>query len=361
MTRKKTPEEYYDECKEKGYDLPIENYRGSKIKIKHKCSKGHIYYQIPNDHLKGIGCKECGIISRSSKQKKTAREYIKECKERGVDLPIEDYINNHTRIKHKCSKGHIYYQIPKSHLKGFGCSKCSNKYSYTPREYFNICKREELDLPIEDYINNSTRIKHKCKYGHIYEQTPSSNLKGIGCPICSGLKKKTPEEYYSECKSKGYDLPIEDYRGNKVRIKHVCKKGHIYEQRPNNHLQGASCPICNESHGEKFIMNYLNKNNIKYESQKKFNSLKDKQPLSYDFYLPGYNILIEYQGIQHFESVSFNGKDYTDLDKQQHHDRLKQRFAKENGYRLLRPTYKTNTQEKINKYLDRYLLKTLDK
>ena len=174
-------------------------------------------------------------------------------------------------------------------------------------------------------------------------------------------RKKTPEEYYDECKEKGYDLPIENYRGNKVRIKHVCKKGHIYEQWPNNHLQGASCPICNESHGEKFIMNYLNKNNIKYESQKKFNSLKDKQPLSYDFYLPGYNILIEYQGIQHFESVSFNGKDYTDLDKQQHHDRLKQRFAKENGYRLLRPTYKTNTQEKINKYLDRYLLKTLDK
>lgn len=47
--------------------------------------------------------------------------------------------------------------------------------------------------------------------------------------------------------------------------------------------------------------------------------------------------------------------------KQQEHDRIKQRFAKDDKYRLLRPTYKTNTQEKINKYLDRYLLKTLDK
>lgn len=81
MTRRKTPEEYLNECKEKGLDLPIEDYKGSKIKIKHRCKEGHIYYQIPNDHLKGIGCRDCGIILRCSKQKKTAKEYIKECKE----------------------------------------------------------------------------------------------------------------------------------------------------------------------------------------------------------------------------------------------------------------------------------------
>ena len=28
MPRKKTPEEYYNECKEKGLDLPIEDYKG---------------------------------------------------------------------------------------------------------------------------------------------------------------------------------------------------------------------------------------------------------------------------------------------------------------------------------------------
>ena len=170
-------------------------------------------------------------------------------------------------------------------------------------------------------------------------------------------RKKTPEEYLQECKDKGYDLPIENYKGVNIKIKHRCKQGHLYEQQPDNHLQGASCPVCNESHGERFIRNYLDKHNIKYIPQKKFKYLKDKTYLSYDFYLPDYNILIEYQGIQHFESVSFNGKDYTDLDKQKHHDRIKQRFAKENGYKLLRPTYKNNTQEKIDKYLDRYLVK----
>ena len=87
--------------------------------------------------------------------------------------------------------------------------------------------------------------------------------------------------------------------------------------------------------------------------QKTFDDLKDKTYLSYDYYLPEYNMLIEYQGIQHYESVSFNGKDYTDLEKQQYHDNLKREYAKENGYKLLELKYTLDTQELIDKYLER--------
>ena len=54
-------------------------------------------------------------------------------------------------------------------------------------------------------------------------------------------KRKTPEEYYKECKSKGLDLPIEDYVNNKTKINHKCKKGHIYKQSPSKHLNGQCC------------------------------------------------------------------------------------------------------------------------
>lgn len=226
----------------------------------------------------------------------------------------------------------------------------------TPEEYVQECKNKGLDLPIEDYINNSTKINHKCSKGHIYLQTSHGHLNGQGCTVC---KKKTTEEYIHECMDKGYDLPIEDYINTRTRINHKCMQGHVYPQEPRSHLEGIGCPLCSESHGEKVIRNYLDKRCIKYISQKTFKDLKDKTYLSYDFYLPDYNILIEYQGIQHFESVSFNGKDYTDLDKQKHHDNLKRTYAKDNGYKLLRPTYKTDTQEKINRYLDRYLVKNL--
>ena len=359
MPKRKTPEQYLQECKKRGLDLPIEDYRGSGIKINHKCSKGHVYKQKPNDHLRGIGCSYC-----NKKKKKTPEEYYNECKSKGYDLPIEDYVNATTKIKHKCNKGHIYEQTPAHHLEGIGCSYCANNRKKTPEEYLQECREKGYDLPIEDYVNNSTKIKHKCRYDHIYCQKPNDHLRGIGCPICGKKKtlknckgknrKKTSQEYYKECKEKGYDLPLEDYRNNRTKIKHICNKcGNIYYQRPFDHLRNIGCSYCNESHGERFIGNYLDTHNIKYIPQKKFKDLKDKNYLSYDFYLPEYNTLIEYQGQQHYEPIKFNGKNNSNFEKQQLHDKLKREYAKNNGYKLLELKYTLDTQELVNKYLSR--------
>ena len=66
----------------------------------------------------------------------------------------------------------------------------------------------------------------------------------------------------------------------------------MYKHTPSDQFQGHGWPLCNQSHGEKCIRNYLDKLNILYESQKKFNDLKDKALLSYDFYLPKQKVLI---------------------------------------------------------------------
>ena len=126
-------------------------------------------------------------------------------------------------------------------------------------------------------------------------------------------------------------------------------------QQANQHTF-YGCPVCNESHGERLIRSYLDKNHIKYEPQKRFKGLKDKKLLSYDFYLPKKNVLIEYQGLQHYESTKYFGGNER-LEKQQYHDKLKREYAKNNGYILLEPTYKLDTQAKINDYLDKHLKK----
>ena len=285
-------------------------------------------------------------------RKKTPEEYYNECKEKGLDLPIEDYKGSKVKIKHKCKYGHIYEQKPNGHLDGNGCSVCSGNKKKTPKEYVQECKEKHLDPPIEDYINNNTKIKHKCKYGHIYKQKPNSHLQGKGCTVCRGKQIKTAQEYYNLCKINFYDVPIDNYKNSSTEMKFKCNKGHIYDQRASSHLEGYGCPICNESHGEKFIRNYLEENHIKYVSQKKFKDLKDKTYLSYDFYLPDYNMLIEYQGIQHYQTNDyFGGKER--LNKQQYHDKLKKDYAKNNGYKLLELHYSLDTQEKVNTYLSR--------
>lgn len=286
-------------------------------------------------------------------RKKTTEEYIEECKEKGLDLPIENYKGSNIKIKHKCKEGHIYEQKPNGHLYGNGCPICSGNKRKTPKEHVIECKQRGLDLPIEPYKNNNTKIRYRCSKGHIYKQKPNSHLTGKGCPVCNGKSMKTPKEYYTLCQDNSYDTPIENYTKCDTKIKFRCNQGHIYEQRASSHLEGYGCPICKESHGEKFIRNYLDKNNVSYEPQKTFKDLKDKTYLSYDFFLPEQNILIEYQGVQHYQSISFGGQNYTDLKTQQHHDKLKREYAKKNGYKLLELHYSLDTQDKVNKYLKR--------
>ena len=412
MGKRLTNKDYIARCKEKGYDLPIEPYKNARTKINFKCKQGHIYKQSPSKHLyDGRGCPQCykdknyltldkivnicrknnydiPIGGQKYKNNNTVLifkcnnghtytqrvskhlnghgcpkckggvsiskiKYKKLCESNNYDLPIEDYRNSKTKIRYKCPMGHIYIQLPSSHLMGQSCPICFGNKKKTPKEYYDECKEKGYDLPVEDYVNATTKIKHKCKQGHIYEQTPNSHLQGQGCPKCKGSKKKTLKQYYDECREKDLDLPIENYVNAKTKIKHICSRcGNIYEQTPYNHLENYGCPVCNESHGERFIRNYLDKHNIKYIPQKKFHDLKDKTYLSYDFYLPNYGILIEYQGIQHYkEKEFFGGK--KQFEKQQYHDNLKREYAKENGYKLLELKYTLDTQELVDKYLDR--------
>ena len=124
-------------------------------------------------------------------------------------------------------------------------------------------------------------------------------------------------------------------------------------------LQGTKKCDCYESpksKGEKFVARYLRNRGVEYYPQKTFKGLIDKGQLYYDFYLPEEGILIEYQGLHHFKPVRFGGISEEEarynLRTQKIRDEIKRDYAKDSSFRLLEPTYKLNTYEKIEKYLD---------
>ena len=75
--------------------------------------------------------------------------------------------------------------------------------------------------------------------------------------------------------------------------------------------------------------------------------VRDKKKLSYDFFLPDYNILIEYQGTQHFYPKTFGGisneRAEINLALQKKHDKIKYDYANSHGFNLYYLTYKDNT------------------
>ncbi len=85
--------------------------------------------------------------------------------------------------------------------------------------------------------------------------------------------------------------------------------------------------------------------------------------LSYDFYLPNYNLLIEYQGEQHEKYTLVFHTSKEDFNKQQEHDKRKKDYAKENEIELLEIWYWDfdNIEEILNKQINNIYLRGGDK
>ena len=111
---------------------------------------------------------------------------------------------------------------------------------------------------------------------------------------------------------------------------------------------------CMKSSGELFTSKYLQNHNITFESQKTFNDLLGigNRKLSYDFYLPDYNMLIECQGKQHAQPIEYFGGE-KQFKIQQEHDKRKREYAEKNGYKLLEIWY--YDYDKIEEILSREL------
>jgi very-short-patch-repair endonuclease len=186
-----------------------------------------------------------------------------------------------------------------------------------------------------------------CPEHGFFSQTPLSHLRGSGCPKCGIEKmkkslKKPNDLFINECieiHNNLYDYSKVSYNKLSDSIIIICKYHGEFKQRAFSHKQGYGCIKCNKSKGELKIENFLKERNIYYEYNKKFDTCKNKNILSFDFYIPNYNLCLEYDGIQHHESIDFFGGDVK-LRYQKKLDNIKNKWCVDNKIDLLRISYK---------------------
>lgn len=114
---------------------------------------------------------------------------------------------------------------------------------------------------------------------------------------------------------------------------------YVYRSDWTGYLDFLGCETNRKSFGERKIKEFLDNENITYIREKKFETYINVKELPFDFYLPDYNICIEYDGELHYRcSDMFGGQ--KSLDRIKINDKIKSDWCIDNNTRLIRIPYK---------------------
>jgi very-short-patch-repair endonuclease len=277
-----------------------------------------------------------------------------------------NYVNAHTKVIITCREHGDFEQLADAHIRGTGCKKCyliNNKNkTLTTKEFIKRARQIhglKYDYFKTNYIDHDTKVIITCGEHGDFKQTPTSHLMGCGCQKCGKINnfinlKHTTKDFIKKAKlvhNNKYDYSKTEYpSNNKSKTIIICPEHGEFLQSPVSHIFNKSgCPICKESKGEKIIHKILLENNISHIRQAKFSDCKGKKNnLPFDFYLPQYNLIIEFDGKQHREPTGFgSGDPITTFNEIQFNDAIKNRYCCNNGIRLIR----IQNKNEINKIL----------
>lgn len=226
-------------------------------------------------------------------------------------------------------------------------------------EKFEATHGDLYNYSLVEYSSTTTPVEIICKTHGSFWQQPSDHRRGFGCPSCSGKKRSTTESFILKAQAvhlDAYDYSEVDYQSLDIEIAIICKKHGPWKTKPRYHIYGTAsgCAKYQRSKGEIAIAKYLKENSIIFEEQKIFEDCGLKR---FDFYLPEYNMVIEFDGAQHFHAKHQRARDkekgQTRFEDVKRRDREKDVFCKENNIKLLRVSYLQLKQ--INKILKQWI------
>lgn len=178
-----------------------------------------------------------------------------------------------------------------------------NKYKYDHYVLVNTHTPSCITCPIHgDFLQSFD--------AHIHQKS--------GCPECAKIKrnKKNTKFNYDMLSendvkySFNYDYLNFEYNGYDAKSTVTCPIHGEFITSWHKLKYGHGCPMCGnkKNYSELRLKSILEKEFNKVEYQKRFDWLGRQ---SLDFYLPQYNVAIEYQGRQHFCEYSLFNHDET--------------------------------------------------
>jgi hypothetical protein len=322
---KSNSDEFISKAKEihgNKYDYSKVNYNFSNEIVTIICKEHGDFNIIPNSHLRGSGCFECGKLKAGLSKRKITDEFIKQSIDihgNKYDYSKTIYITNKEDVIIICKKHGEFTQNPFTHLNGSGCNKCgydetSNKLKFTNAIFIqkaNSIHNNKYDYSKTNYIDCETKIVIICSIHGDFEQSPHKHLYGDGCSLCGIESGKQKRMYDNEIfinkaniiHNNKYNYSKVEYNGIYIDVTIICNIHGEFNKKPAYHLHGSGCGKCqmkkNYSKGQiewlNFFSSYYNINIQHAENDGEF--LIPTTKYRADGYCHKINTIFEYHGI----------------------------------------------------------------
>lgn len=175
----------------------------------------------------------------------TTNQFKEQMKIKNPNIEVlGNYVGDKVKIKVKCKIcGHEWEDSP-THLKqNRGCSKCKKQIKKQLLqkgfiERSNLIHKNKYDYSQVNYIDQHTKVIITCPIHGDFEQTPNAHLRGESCPKCSHKSVLyTTQEWIEKARSiyeDKYDYSKVVYTGAKNYITIICPKHGEFKITPNN-------------------------------------------------------------------------------------------------------------------------------
>lgn len=171
--------------------------------------------------------------------------------QRGGECLGTAYVNNNTKLRWRCEKGHEWDAVPGSVQQGSWCPACAGRFSPVDAllNLQEIAQAKGGCCLSDHYVEGGIKLSWRCAVGHEWDAAPNNIRGGSWCPVCAnkakGPKRLGLETCQKAALAKGGACLSTAYVNTDTKLRWQCAEGHEWEAIPDSVVRlGTWCPSC---------------------------------------------------------------------------------------------------------------------
>lgn len=214
--------------------------------VRWRCGRGHewlsAFHEVKN---KGHWCLEC-----SGSRKLTLDEIQAVAASRGGRCLSTEYISGDSHVEWECSAGHQWSATPNMvrNAKSW-CPHCAGTARLSLNDAIDYARSRGGECLSTSYVNGRTKMRWRCSKGHVWEAAYGSMRNGNQwCRQCSGKAPFTLAQMHAMAAERGGECLSTSYINLTTPLEWRCGHGHTFRATPNAVRYGKNwCAACRKT------------------------------------------------------------------------------------------------------------------